>query len=173
VVHWTPLLTCLGAGCSSLCGAAFFIIQGMPRAPLLVVMAAGGQVSGRHRSTRWRPRSGRPRDDLSRTDTAGTQRQDPNQVESLSRSERDRLGLDLGFGCGHRLSLALEISTRSPASPTNTDTNGAVLGECTELLTAPYLPPVHHLTYLQPAIHLTYLPPVDDLLPRELFFRIL
>ena len=49
-----------------------------------------------------------------------------------------------------RLSLALEIS---PASPANTYTNGAILGECTEcteLLTAPYLPPVDDLTYLPP-----------------------
>jgi hypothetical protein len=46
-----------------------------------------------------------------------------------------------------RLSLALEIS------PANTYTNGAILGECTEcteLLTAPYLPPVDDLTYLPP-----------------------
>jgi hypothetical protein len=59
-----------------------------------------------------------------------------------------------------RLSLALEIS---PASPANTYINGAVLGECTELLTAPYLPPVDDLTYLPPVDDLTYLPPVDDL----------
>jgi hypothetical protein len=75
--------------------------------------------------------------------TPPTPQADIESGSTAKRSARIRVGA-VGSVCvreTQRLSLTLEISAGSPANPVNTDTNDAVLGECTELLTAPSLLP--------------------------------